>query len=86
MTEAIFHEVPTKVTIYTNERTPETKETGNNKSPALIINTQGKSYGDVLKKIKSNINDNPSAQIIRSIKKTKNDIIKTDKNREQIKA
>ncbi|ENN74966.1 hypothetical protein YQE_08462, partial [Dendroctonus ponderosae] len=86
MAEAIFHGGTTKVSVNTNKKRDETQQTTRERPPALIVNSEGKSYLDMLKIIKGKLKDNAAAQIIKSIRETKNNnlIITTDINKAQI--
>ncbi|KAH1006914.1 hypothetical protein HUJ05_007601, partial [Dendroctonus ponderosae] len=86
MAEAIFHGETTKVSVNTNKKRDETQQTTRERPPALIVNSEGKSYLDMLKIIKGKLKDNAAAQIIKSIRETKNNnlIITTDINKAQI--
>ncbi|KAH1006087.1 hypothetical protein HUJ05_006856 [Dendroctonus ponderosae] len=88
MAEAIFHGETTKVTIYSNGTPAAANITARKTAPALIINTGGRSYGDALKQIKAQLNNNDATKIIKNVRKGKNQqlIITTEHNKEQLEA
>ncbi|KAH1006937.1 hypothetical protein HUJ05_007622 [Dendroctonus ponderosae] len=86
MAEAIFHGKITKVTIFSNGTPAAADIIARKKAPALFINTGGRSYGDALKQIKAQLNNNDATKIIKNVRKGKNEqlIMTTEHNKEQL--
>ncbi|KAH1009953.1 hypothetical protein HUJ05_004328, partial [Dendroctonus ponderosae] len=88
MVEAIFHGGNTNVAIYTSQKRATSQQTTRERAPALIVNTEGRSYSDVLGELKAKLKDKEAAEIIKTIKRTKNDnvIIVTERGKARIQA